>query len=74
VRVRSVLDFLWEQGEDEVFVSITAHGGTVAAILANVGHREFKLQTGGMIPVVVRGIRVNGDNVLFFPKGVGGSW
>ena len=27
----------------------------MAAILANIGHREFKLQTGGMIPVVVRG-------------------
>ena len=37
------------------YISITAHGGTVAAILANIGHREWRLQTGGMIPVVVKG-------------------
>jgi broad specificity phosphatase PhoE len=54
VRLRGVLDELWRT-ERSVYISITAHGGTVAAILANLGHRKFGLQTGGMIPVVVRG-------------------
>lgn len=54
LRLRLVLDTLWAQ-EASVYVSVTAHSGTVAAILANVGHRGFRLQTGGMIPVVVRG-------------------
>lgn len=49
-----MLDNLWNT-EASVYVSITSHGGTVAAILANLGHRRFNLQTGGMIPVVVRG-------------------
>ena len=55
-RVRQVLDFAWEESGEE-FVSITAHGGTVAGILANVGHRTFNLQTGGVLPVVVRGTK-----------------
>ena len=55
VRLRLVLDSIW-QNEASTYISITAHGGTVAAILANIGHRPFKLQTGGMLPVIVRGI------------------
>ena len=30
-------------------ISITAHGGTIAAILTAVGHRHFSVQTGGTI-------------------------
>ena len=55
VRVRGVLDELWRT-EGDVYISVTAHGGTVKGILRNFGHREFRLQTGGMIPVVVRGV------------------
>jgi hypothetical protein len=54
VRLRKVLDQIWES-EAATYISITAHSGTVAAILAGIGHREFRLQTGGMIPVVVKG-------------------
>jgi broad specificity phosphatase PhoE len=54
VRLRRVLNEIWEK-EEATYISITAHSGTVAAILKNIGHREFRLQTGGMIPVVVRG-------------------
>lgn len=56
IRLRMVLDAIWET-VPATYISITAHGGTVAAILANVGHRKFNLQTGGMIPVVVKGSR-----------------
>lgn len=54
-RVRGVLDLVWERKEE--FVSITAHGGTVSGILDNIGHRTFNLQTGGILPVVVRGTK-----------------
>jgi hypothetical protein len=57
VRVRGVLDFMWDEGGGEEFVSITAHGGTVVGILDNIGHRTFNLQTGGVLPVVVRGTK-----------------
>jgi broad specificity phosphatase PhoE len=54
IRVRTVLDSIW-QNERATYISMTAHGGTIAAILANLGHRNFRLQTGAMIPVVVKG-------------------
>ena len=54
VRLRGVLDSIWKN-ETSTYISITAHGGTVAAVLANLGHRRFNLHTGGMIPVVVKG-------------------
>jgi len=64
VRLRTMLDSLWER-DGEVFISITAHGGTISAILENVGHRIFNLQTGGLIPVVVRGTRNRVTNPHF---------
>lgn len=54
IRLRGVLDYIWET-ETDAYISITAHSGTIMAILANIGHRPFNLQTGGMIPVVVKG-------------------
>jgi broad specificity phosphatase PhoE len=56
VRLRPVLDSIWER-DTSTYISITAHSGTVNAILANIGHRPFNLQTGGMIPVVVKGCK-----------------
>lgn len=40
--------------DDNKFISMTAHSGTIAALLAAVGHRPFALPTGGVIPVCVR--------------------
>jgi broad specificity phosphatase PhoE len=75
VRVRGVLDFMWDEGgaRGEEFVSITAHGGTVAGILDNIGHRTYNLQTGGVLPVVVRGTkrRVHPKLPLGFNAGAG---
>ncbi|KAL4895481.1 phosphoglycerate mutase family protein [Aspergillus ambiguus] len=42
------------------FLSFTAHSGAITSILKVVGHREFALQTGGVIPVLVRVERVSG--------------
>jgi len=53
-RLRKVLDWIWKNDESR-YISITAHSGTLSAILKNIGHREFSVQTGGMIPVVVKG-------------------
>jgi len=60
-RVKGVLDRVWRADvggkPGVVYVAVTAHGGTVEGILDGVGHRGFKLRTGGMIPVVVKGVR-----------------
>ncbi|KXT03027.1 hypothetical protein AC578_637 [Pseudocercospora eumusae] len=39
------------------FVSLTSHSGAIASHLRVFGHREFKLPTGGMIPVLVKATR-----------------
>ncbi|PYH92179.1 phosphoglycerate mutase-like protein [Aspergillus ellipticus CBS 707.79] len=45
--------------EDGVFVSVTSHSGEIASVLRVIGHREFGLATGAVIPVLVRGERVS---------------
>ncbi|KAJ5386081.1 hypothetical protein N7509_008622 [Penicillium cosmopolitanum] len=40
--------------DNNVFLSLTAHSGAITSILEVVGHRRFPLQTGGVIPVIVK--------------------
>jgi broad specificity phosphatase PhoE len=46
--------------DGNVFLSMTSHSGAIASILEVLGHRRFALETGGVIPVVVRAERVQG--------------
>lgn len=46
--------------DENTFLSFTAHSGAITSILEVVGHREFALATGGVIPVLVRAERVPG--------------
>lgn len=64
VRTRRFLDALFENDWDTVpskrrqsFVSVTAHSGVINSFLEVIGHRPFRIQTGGMIPVLVKAIR-----------------
>ncbi|CAH6721857.1 phosphomutase-like protein 3 [[Candida] jaroonii] len=57
IRVESFLEDLWEV--DDKVINVTSHGGTIKCFLAVLGHRNFTISTGGMIPVVVKGSRVN---------------
>lgn len=58
-RLRDLLYDIFEHDENTV-LSLTAHSGAIASILNVVGHREFALATGAMIPVVVRVEKVAG--------------
>jgi len=40
--------------EDDSYVSLTAHGGMINAILAAVGHRRFAVKVGSAIAVIVK--------------------
>lgn len=42
------------QNDDNTFLSLTAHSGAIRAILAVIGHREFALPTGAVIPVLLK--------------------
>ena len=58
-RLATFLDDVFSSDEN-VFLSLTSHSGAIASILEAVGHRDFKLETGGVIPVVLRAERVQG--------------
>ncbi|MCJ1231458.1 hypothetical protein MMC12_008135 [Toensbergia leucococca] len=45
-------DILTDENSD--FISLTSHSGAIASILRVIGHREFRLVTGSVIPVLVK--------------------
>ncbi|KGM91806.1 uncharacterized protein PADG_12122 [Paracoccidioides brasiliensis Pb18] len=62
VRLRNLLDDVvrgvWGQGVE--FVSLTAHSGAITSLLEVVGHREFPVGIGGVLPAFVRVVRKGG--------------
>ncbi|KAF5315309.1 hypothetical protein D9619_007545 [Psilocybe cf. subviscida] len=57
-RARKVLDFIFktDTGSDDVFISITAHGGFINGFLTTLGRTPYPLPTGGVIPLLVKAI------------------
>jgi hypothetical protein len=58
-RLKRFLDDVFAH-DDNQFVSFTAHSGAITSVLEVVGHRRFGLQTGGVIPVLVKAEKVVG--------------
>jgi broad specificity phosphatase PhoE len=52
-RLKRLLDDIFEHHNDTIF-SLTSHGGAVGALLRAVGHREFPLRTGAVMPVLIK--------------------
>jgi broad specificity phosphatase PhoE len=52
-RMKVLLDDIFTH-DSNVCISLTAHSGTIAASLYTLGHRQFPLLTGGVIPVLVK--------------------
>lgn len=42
--------------DPRTFISITAHSGVINAFFLATGHRKFSVQTGGMVPVVLKAV------------------
>lgn len=40
--------------DDSIYIAISGHGGAIRSILEVLGHRDFELKTGGILPVVVK--------------------
>ncbi|KAI9684514.1 MAG: hypothetical protein M1829_002324 [Trizodia sp. TS-e1964] len=53
VRFRELLDDIFSH-DDSTYLSFTAHSGAIASILRVIGHRDFSLSTGAVIPVLVK--------------------
>lgn len=63
VRSATVLDqvfFTSASSKKEMFVSVTSHSGEISSILRVIGHRTFSLNTGAVIPVLVRAEKKGG--------------
>ncbi|KAF2260925.1 phosphoglycerate mutase-like protein [Lojkania enalia] len=59
-RLEQLLDDIFES-DGNVFLSLTSHSGAIGSILEAIGHRPFGLETGGVIPTVVRAEKVHGE-------------
>ena len=55
-RVHDVLQDIFDNDSNDI-ISITSHAGTIRAFITVIGHRKFTIPTGGMIPIVVRGVK-----------------
>ncbi|KAL6705087.1 putative phosphoglycerate mutase pmu1 [Coniothyrium glycines] len=62
-RLLQLLDDVFASDE-KVFLSMTSHSGAIGSILEGLGHRDFALETGGVIPVVVKSERVEGKRAV----------
>ena len=51
-----LLEDVWETDSNSL-ISFTAHSGAIASVLRVIGHRVFRLKTGAMVPVLVKGER-----------------
>lgn len=58
-RLAVLLDNIFAEDEN-TFLSLTSHSGAIASVLEAVGHRAFRLETGGVIPVLLKAKRVDG--------------
>lgn len=56
-RMLRFLDDIFEH-ESGTYLSFTSHSGTIASLLRVLGHREFRLPTGGLIPVLVKATKL----------------
>lgn len=48
--------------DNSTFISLSSHSGAINAILRVIGHRTFPLKTGAVIPVVIKGQYVLGED------------
>jgi hypothetical protein len=45
--------------DTNTFLSLTSHSGAIGGFLRVLGHEAFQLQTGGIIPVLVKAKKVH---------------
>jgi len=53
IRLASAIEEIFST-DDSIYIAISGHGGAIRSILEVLGHRDFELKTGGILPVVVK--------------------
>lgn len=59
-RLKTLLDDIFSS-DNNTFISLTSHSGSIGAALKALGHRTFSLVTGAVIPVLVKAERLSGQ-------------
>lgn len=52
-RMRKLLGDIFTH-DDSTYISFTTHSGSIASLLRITGHREFRVPTGAVIPVLIK--------------------
>lgn len=52
-RMKKLLDDIFTH-DNSTYISFTTHSGSIASLLRITGHREFRLPTGAVIPVLIK--------------------
>lgn len=58
-RIKGFLDDIFAH-DSNAFISLTSHSGAIAGFLRVLGHEPFRLPTGGVVPVLVKGEKIHG--------------
>ncbi|EMD40116.1 hypothetical protein CERSUDRAFT_151079, partial [Gelatoporia subvermispora B] len=53
-RALTVLDRIFGNDRDEIYITITAHSGIINGFLGAMGRQPYALPTGGILPLVVK--------------------
>lgn len=51
--MKNLLDDIFTN-DDSTYISFTTHSGSIASVLRVIGHREFRIPTGAVIPVLIK--------------------
>ncbi|KIW91612.1 uncharacterized protein Z519_07580 [Cladophialophora bantiana CBS 173.52] len=62
-RSKTLLDNIFST-DDSTYLSFTSHSGEIASILRVLGHRTFSLNTGAVIPVLVKAQKIAGLSTI----------
>lgn len=63
-RLQLLLDDIFDTDKN-TFISFTSHSGSISSLQQGIGHRQFALNTGGLLPIFLRAQRQKGSR----PKG-----
>jgi broad specificity phosphatase PhoE len=58
-RLKSLLDDIFTNDES-TWISLTSHSAAIGSMLRVLGHREFRLKTGAVMPVLVKAETLSG--------------
>jgi broad specificity phosphatase PhoE len=57
-RVEDALSLVFDSSEGQDVINITSHSGTMQALCRAVKHDDFKVKTGGMLPLLIKATEI----------------